>query len=172
MPRPTRSATRVLWLELLLVGALASVVLIFVQTYRASTSSRTVAEGAARDYAGFAAWSYREHLMAQMREAIDEVLGPVNHGDGLHMGPPIPRRSDLGHYFQWDAKCQCHMPRRGPVPLHFLGFAVGSDTLARRDQPGAAGSPGWLVDLQEGGGAMVGDTSPYPPQERRGSTTC
>jgi signal transduction histidine kinase len=145
-----RTARRVLWLELLLVGALASVALILAQTYRAATSSRGVAEGAMRDYAGFAAWSYREHLIMQVRQAIDEVLGPVNHGDGLHMGMEVPDASDLAHYLRWNEKCQCHLPRRGPIPLRYYAFALGSDSLAIAENRAPAGSPGWLVDPPPG----------------------
>ncbi len=145
-----RSARRVLWLELLLVGALVSVALILAQTYRAATSNRGVTEGALRDYAGFAAWSYREHLIMQLRQAIDEVLGPVNHGDGLHMGLGVPNASDLVHYLRWDDKCKCHVPRRGPSPLHFYAFALGSDSLAIAVNRAPAGSPGWLIDPPAG----------------------
>jgi hypothetical protein len=145
-----RSARRVLWLELLLVGALASVALILAQTYRAATSNRGVTEGAMRDYAGFAAWSYREHLIMQMRQSIDEVLGPVNHGDGLHMGMEVPDASDLAHYLRWDERCKCHMPRRGPIPLRYYAFALGSDSLAVAENRAPAGSPGWLVDPPPG----------------------
>lgn len=143
MARP-RSA--VLWLELLLVGALASVVLILAQTVRATGSSRIVAERALHDYAGFAAWSYREHLVTAMREAIDEVLGPVNHGEGLHTSPKIPPAGDLGHYLPWDQKCECHRPRHGPLPERYIGFTLGSDTLGIGVNLAPAGSPGWLVD--------------------------
>jgi signal transduction histidine kinase len=88
--------------------------------------------------------------MSEIREAIDEVLGPVNHGDGLHMGARIPDASDLGHYFQWDDKCKCHMPIRGPLPLHFLGFALGTDTLEVATNRAPASSRGWLVDQPKG----------------------
>jgi signal transduction histidine kinase len=103
-----------------------------------------------RDYAGFAAWSYREHLMTQVREAIDEALGPVNHGTGLHMGTEVPDASDLAHYLRWDPTCQCHVPRRGPVPERYYAFALGTDSLAIVTNRAPAGSPGWLVDPPPG----------------------
>jgi len=146
MARNSRPRSAVLWLELLLVGALASVVLILAQTIRATGSSRVVAQRALRDYAGFAAWSYREHLVTTLREAIDEVLGPVNHGDGLHVSPTIPHARELGHYLPWDVKCQCHKPRHGPLPERYLGFTLGTDTLGVGNNLAPPGSQGWLVD--------------------------
>ena len=71
MASPDRSRSAVVWLQLLLIGGLASVVLILAQAYRSSSSSRVVAERALRDYADFAAWSYREHFIARMREVVD-----------------------------------------------------------------------------------------------------
>ncbi len=146
MASPDRSRSAVVWLQLLLVGGLASVVLLLAQAYRSSSSSRVVAERALRDYADFAAWSYREHFIARMREVVDEVLGPVNHGDGFHQaGSQVPHARELGHYFRWDVKCLCHRPRVGPLPLRFYGFTLGSDTVALGDNLAAAGR-GWLVD--------------------------
>lgn len=144
---PSRSRSAVVWLQLLLVGGLASVVLILAQAYRSASSSRVVAERALRDYGDFAAWSYREHLIGRVREVIDEVLGPVNHGDGLHqMGNRVPDARELGHYFRWDVTCLCHRPHVGPLPLRFYGFTLGSDTVAVGDNLAATGTSGWLVD--------------------------
>ena len=146
MLRAPHSQRRLLWLELLLLGSLASVVLIAAQIYRASHANRDTAEGAMRDYAGFAAWSYREHLMSRIREAIDEVLGPVNHGDGLHMGREVPDAQDMGHFLAWDTDCMCHRPRRGPLPLRYLGFALDGDTLGISPNYAPSGTKGWLGD--------------------------
>ena len=121
--------------------------LILAQAYRSASSSRVVAERALKDYGNFAAWSYREHLIGRVREVVDEVLGPVNHGDGLHQsGGQVPNARDLGHYFRWDTACLCHRPRIGPLPLRFYGFTVGSDTVAVGDNLATTGTTGWLVD--------------------------
>jgi signal transduction histidine kinase len=146
MNRSDRSRMPTIWLQLLLVGGLASIVLILAQTYRASSSSHAVVERAMRDYAGFAAWSYREHLVTRLRDAIDEVLGAVNHGDGLHTSGRVPHARELGHYLRWDPECKCHRPRRGPRPERFLGFTVGSDTLGIGTNLAPAGTQGWIVD--------------------------
>lgn len=152
MSRTDRSRTPIIWLQLLLVGGLASVVLILSQTYRTSSSSQAVVERAMRDYAGFAAWSFREHLVTRLREAIDEVLGPVNHGEGYHTSAErrVPEARDLGHYLRWDTECKCHRPRRGPLPIRYVGFTLGSDTLAIGTNLAPAGNKGWIVDPPEG----------------------
>ena len=144
-----------LWLQILLVGGLACVVLLAVQAYRSQRSSRAMAERALRDYAHFAAWSYREHLAVRLREVTDELLGAVNHGDGLHESPSIPDVSELGHYLYYDEQCTCHRARRGPLPARFLGFTLGSDTLgvAVNRAPSAVG--GWRADGDVGGDRVV-----------------
>ncbi len=155
MASPDRSRTAVVWLQLLLVGGLASVVLILAQAYGTTRSSSVVAERALRDYGGFAAWSYREHLLAHFREVVDEVLGPVNHGDGLHQGTNVPHARDLGHFIAWDQRCLCHRPRTGPLPLRFYGFTIGSDTVGVGHNLATAGTDGWLVDPPAGRALQV-----------------
>jgi signal transduction histidine kinase len=151
MAAPARSRPAVVWLQLLLIGGLASVVLILVQAWRSTSSNTVVAERALTDYADFAAWSYREHLMAHLRDVVDEVLGAVNHGDGLHQaGSPAPHARELGHYLPFDERCACHRPRVGPLPLRYYGFTLGADTIAQGENLAAEGAPGWLVDPPSG----------------------
>jgi signal transduction histidine kinase len=146
MPRPTSSRPSVLWLQLLLAGALACVLIILAEAYRAARSSRDVAEHALRDYADFAAWSYREHLSTRLREAADALLGPVNHGEGLHTDPTIPPAAALGHYISWNTACLCHRPRAAPLPSRFFAFTLGSDTLGVAVNYAAPAVGGWLGD--------------------------
>ncbi|HVT40770.1 MAG TPA: hypothetical protein VHE78_17150, partial [Gemmatimonadaceae bacterium] len=141
-----RPRSAILWLQLLLVASMASVVVILGEAYRAARSSEVVAERASADYANFAAWSYREHLLMRIRDAVDELLGPVNHGDGLHINPSIPDAHEIGHYIPWDARCNCHRPRRGPSPLRYLGFRLGADTLGIGPNYAADSVDGWLAD--------------------------
>jgi signal transduction histidine kinase len=166
MSRTPRSRLAVIWLQLLLVGALACVVLILAEAFRAGHSSQLVAERALRDYADFAAWSYRQHLTTRLREAVDELLGPVNHGDGLHTSRTIPQARDLGHYVAWDERCLCHRPRRGPLPSRYLGFTLGADTLGVGVNLMKDGEDGWLVDPPDGSGHTVPAIA-YPPDESR-----
>ncbi len=130
MRRLTGNTSAVMWLQLLLVGGLATSAVALIEVFRASTSSHTVAQRTLRDYANFAAWSVQDHLVVKLRDAIDEVLGPVNHGDGLHTAMRVPSAGSLGHYFQWSDRCACHRPKRGPLPRRFLGFTLGTDTLS------------------------------------------
>ncbi|MEP6762903.1 MAG: HAMP domain-containing sensor histidine kinase [Gemmatimonadaceae bacterium] len=116
------------WLQVLLVAALACVALILADAFRAANSSHRVAERAIRDYASFAAWSYREHLTTAIRLGVDELLSPVNHGDALHNLRGIPDVDDMAKYMPWNAACDCHRPKRGPMPLRYVGFKLGSDT--------------------------------------------
>ena len=152
MSRPARSRPAVAWLQLLLVGTMACVVLILAEAMRAARSSATVAEHALRDYSNFAAWSYRQHLTTRLREAVDELLGPVNHGQGMHSDPRIPSAADMGHMIRWDETCLCHRPRRGPLPARFLAFKLGSDTLAVGLNFSPNRSQGWLGDPPMGMG--------------------
>jgi len=147
-PAPTRRVSS-LWLQLLLVGGLASIAILVVQTVRAARSSQLVVERALGDYSAFAAWSYREHLVADLRAAVDEILGPVNHGDGMHIAPIVPSAQQMGHLIRWNERCACHEPRHGPLPLRFYAFVLGSDTL------GIGGNQsreprGWLADPPDG----------------------
>jgi signal transduction histidine kinase len=139
-----------LWLQILLVGGLACVLLVLVQAYRAHQTSSAVAERALRDYAHFAAWSYREHLVVRLREVAGELLGAVNHGDQLHVNPRVPAAQDLGHYLPYDESCACHTAQYGPLPARFFGLTLGSDTVAVGVNHIAQGSAGWLADNPDG----------------------
>lgn len=153
--RPSTAArTSALWLQLLLVGGLASVAILLVQTYRAARMSRSVTERALRDYGAFAAWSYREHLTADLRGAIDEVLGPVNHGGALHTDPPVPDATRMGHLLRWNPTCNCHETMRGPLPLHFYAYVLGSDSMGVARNYRQQGR-GWLGDPVDGAAAPL-----------------
>jgi hypothetical protein len=108
LSRRSRPAT--LWLQILLVGGLACAVIVLVQVYRLQRSNWSVVERALRDYSTFAAWSYGQHLTSQVRESVDELLGAVNHGDGMHTSPRIPDARDMGHFIPMDIECNCHRP--------------------------------------------------------------
>ena len=140
-PRPGRPPT--LWLQLLLVGGLACAVIVLVQAYRAQRSSRVMAERALRDYAHFAAWSYREHLTVRLREVTGELLGAVNHGDELHQGPLVPDAAEMRDYLPYEERCACRTTHYGPLPERFLGLTLGSDTIAIASNVVYAGSHDW-----------------------------
>jgi signal transduction histidine kinase len=141
-----RSRPATLWLQILLVGGLACVVIVLVQVYRLQRSNYSVVERALRDYSTFAAWSYGQHLTSRIRESVDELLGAVNHGDGLHTTPRIPDAREMGHGIPMDMECNCHRPDHGPMPLHFIGFTLGSDTISIGLNLAGPDFRGWLAD--------------------------
>jgi signal transduction histidine kinase len=71
-PRLTRWAP--LLLLLLSLGIAATAI---YHTAQASRSHRATAEGLIRDYAAFAAWSFRQHAGARMRRSFHGTLEPV-----------------------------------------------------------------------------------------------
>src|SRR5215210_2298868 len=117
------------WTSLLLLASIALTTLGVVEASRAVRSQRAVAEHALRDYAGFAAWSYQQHLRERLGRATEEVLGAFNHGHDIHRGPKVPSVMDVPHYIYTDRRCNCHQPQRGPLPAAFLAFRIGTDTL-------------------------------------------
>ncbi|MFI5310440.1 MAG: sensor histidine kinase [Gemmatimonadales bacterium] len=145
-----RPRSAILWLQLLVVASLAVVVIVLGEAYRAARSTQAVSERALADYANFAAWSFREHALTRIREAVDELLGPVNHGEGLHTGAGIPDVSALGHYIRWNEACKCHRPWHGPSPVRYVGFTLGSDTLGVGSNYAPDSVGGWLADPPAG----------------------
>ncbi len=125
MSRPP-ARFRLSWPLVLLVGGLACTVLALFEAQRSVRSNQVVAERALTAYAHFAGWSYEEHFSEEMRLAVQEVLGGVNM---FHQSPPIPDARQMGHGLTWSDSCQCHAPRYGPLPVAFVGFALGRDTL-------------------------------------------
>lgn len=147
MSRRSRPAT--LWLQILLVGGLASVLIILVQSFRLQRSNWIVVERALKDYSTFAAWSYGQHLTAHIRESVDELLAPVNHGDGMHTSPRIPDARDMGHFIPMNEACNCHRPEHGPMPLRYYGFTLGSDTISVGVNLAGPSVSGWLADTAD-----------------------
>ena len=117
------------WTSLLLLATIALTTIGVIEAGRAARSQRAVAERALRDYAGFAAWSYQQHLREKLGRATEELLGPFNHGHDIHRGPGVPPVGDMAHYITFDRLCNCHVPQRGPKPAAFLAFRLGTDTL-------------------------------------------
>ena len=76
----------------------------------------------------------------------------------FHESPPIPPAGGPGHALPWNAACGCHRPRFGPLPVAFLGFTLGSDTLgvAYNQAPlGIARLAGRHADADVTGGAAT-----------------
>src|SRR6476469_3229654 len=105
------------WTALLLLASIALTTVGVVEASRSVRTQRAVAEHALRDYAGFAAWSYQQHLRGVLALATEELLGAVNHGHELHQSPRIPPAAELAHYVRMSRDCDCHVPRFGPSPV-------------------------------------------------------
>ncbi|MEO7998685.1 MAG: HAMP domain-containing sensor histidine kinase, partial [Gemmatimonadaceae bacterium] len=78
------------------------------------------------------------------------LLSPVNHGESVHTDEHTPDVTSIGHYIKWNAACLCHRPRKGPLPLRYVGFTLGSDTV--KFGPNFSSQPklGFLADAPEG----------------------
>ena len=133
------------WTSLLLLASIALTTIGVIEASRAVRSQRAVAERALRDYAGFAAWSYQQHLREKLGRATEELLGPFNHGHDIHRGPNVPSVGDMAHYVKFDRLCNCHVPQRGPKPAAFLAFRLGADTLGVALNSHPRPDEGWEV---------------------------
>src|SRR5438105_1676488 len=144
MPYPRFPAIR--WPTLLLLASVGFTALGVLEANKAIRSQRAVAEHALHDYAGFAAWSYEQHLRDDIARATREILGAVNHGDGMHSNPHVPDSHELAHYLPWNPRCGCHRPQEGPSPLIFFGWKLGTDTLGVGVNMHSDPAEGWEVD--------------------------
>jgi len=133
------------WTSLLLLASIALTTIGVVEASRAVRSQRAVAERALRDYAGFAAWSYQQHLREKLGRATEELLGAFNHGHDVHRSPNVPSAGDIPHYIYFDRRCNCHVPQRGPRPAAFLAFRLGTDTLGVALNSHPRPDEGWEV---------------------------
>ena len=96
-----------------------------IEAQRALRSQRDVARRALREYASFAAWSYAQRLVDTLNMLEREVIGAVNHGDGMHTNPKVPPARELAHNLPWDNQCMCHRARTGPNPDQFFAIKLG-----------------------------------------------
>jgi signal transduction histidine kinase len=117
------------WTSLLLLASIGLTTIGVVEASRAVRSQRAVAEHALRDYAGFAAWSYQQHLREQLGRATEEVVGAFNHNHDIHRGPNVPPVTSMPFYLPKERPCDCRQPQHGPSPFAFLAFRIGTDTL-------------------------------------------
>src|SRR5215216_5225084 len=112
MASPRLPALR--WTTLLLMASIGLTTIGVVEASRAVRSQRAVAEHALLDYAGFAAWSYQQHLRERLGRATEELLGSFNHGHDVHRGSNVPPVTDVPHYIHTDRQCNCHQTQFGP----------------------------------------------------------
>jgi signal transduction histidine kinase len=149
------------WSLLLLLASVIATVAAFAQARHMNRSQQAMLESVTRDYSDFAAWSYQQHLEQSMLNAAGEVLGPVNHGDGVHTSPRIPTARDLVHFLPWDDQCMCHRARRGPSPEIMFAFSLASDTVGIGVNYRRPKDDGWLGD-PPGEGPDLADGTAIP----------
>lgn len=79
-----------------------------------------------RDYAAFAAWSYRERLTADLGESMWLTLNPIGHIP-IHLDPRTPPVERLALYRETSlATCHCDSPAR---PATYFRYGMRSDSL-------------------------------------------
>lgn len=137
---------RLRWPLIVLLISIGLTAVAAFEAQRAVRSQRALAERALQEYAGFAAWSYAQHLLLAIHAIEREVIGAVNHGENMHTDRRIPTASDLAHYLPFDDRCSCHRTLAGPSPETFFAvdvrahdMTVGVNTHERPDE-------GWEVD--------------------------
>jgi len=155
------------WTTLLLAASIALTTIGVVEASRAVRSQRAVAEHALRDYAGFAAWSYQQHLQARLGRATEELVGAFNHGHDVHRGPNVPPVESMPHYIYTDRECNCHRPQYGPSPFAFLAFRLGTDTLGVALNAHPDPHDGWEVDRGVPMAMLSEGAQRYPDAARR-----
>jgi len=155
------------WTTLLLAASIALTTIGVVEASRAVRSQRAVAEHALRDYAGFAAWSYQQHLQARLGRATEELVGAFNHGHDVHRGDNVPAVESMPHYIFTDRECMCHRPQWGPSPFAFLAFRIGTDTLGIALNAHPDPHDGWEVDRGVPMAMMSEGAQRYTPAVRR-----
>lgn len=155
------------WTTLLLAASIALTTIGVVEASRAVRSQRAVAEHALRDYAGFAAWSYQQHLQARLGRATEELIGAFNHGHDVHRGTNVPAVESMPHYIYTDRDCNCHRPQWGPSPFAFLAFRIGTDTLGIQLNAHADPHDGWEVDRGVPMAMLNAGAQRYPAAVRR-----
>jgi signal transduction histidine kinase len=154
------------WPAVLLALAVGLIALGVLEVTRAIRTQEATARRVVQDYSRFAAWSYQQHAGALLADALAELLGAVNHGEGVHESPRIPQAGDLAHYLPWSPKCACHRPRVGAIPSIFFGFTLGSDTLGLGVNTHPRPAEGWEVDRPLPVPVVEGVVD-YSPGERR-----
>ena len=154
------------WTSLLLLASIALTTIGVVEASRAMRSQRVIAERALRDYAGFAAWSYQQHLREKLSAATEELVGAFNHGHDVHQSSNVPPVASVPTYIRGDRLCACYVPQRGPSPQAFFAFRIGTDTLGVALNAHSEPATGWRVDREVPPAMLDWGARAYPPATR------
>lgn len=128
--RPSNTPLVLLAASLGLIGVAAGVAVVTAWKARANTRQLL------GDYAAFAGWSYRQHLMEEFGTTLWSTVGPIGHREPHH-GRDVPAAFKLPIYRENNlTDCRCGP---GPAPATYFRFRLGGDSL---DLSGDSLSPG------------------------------
>jgi signal transduction histidine kinase len=161
------TSLRLRWPLVVLLVSIALTAIAAFDAQRAIRAQDAVVTRALNEVVSFTSWSYSQHLQEQLANAEREILGAVNHGDNLHTGREVPPANELVQYLYFDQRCQCHRPRRGPVPANFLAFKLGSERLDVAANSYRAPGQGWRVDDPLPEPLAAGTQPQYTEAEKR-----
>jgi len=146
----------------LLIVSVGLTAIAAIDAHRATVAQQETVARAMTQVGSFAVWSYSRRLEDRVTAMLREALGAVNHGDNVHMRPPVPDARELAHYLPFDSRCNCHRTRFGPNPRNLFAFKLGERELdvARNTHPNPL--EGWEVDRAP----LVQLGPPYSDAER------
>jgi len=147
----------------LLIVAVGLTAIAAIDAHRATVAQQETVARAMTQFGSFGVWSYTRRLEDRITAMLSEALGAVNHGDHVHMRPPVPSARDLAHYLPFDSRCECHHTRFGPNPRNLFAFRLGERELdvAINTHPNPV--EGWEVDRAP----LMRIVAPYSDEERR-----
>ena len=155
------------WPLPLLLVSLALTAVAALDAHRAVVSQDATVRRAMREFSSFAAWSYGQKLEERLGVMLREALGAVNHGENLHMKPPVPRAHNLAHILPFDTRCNCHRTRFGPNPAALFAFRLGQDSLEVALNTHPEPAEGWEVDRPPMAVLPAGASPNYSREERK-----
>lgn len=155
------------WPLVLLLVSLALTAVAAFDAHRAVASQDATVNRAMREFSSFAAWSFGQRLEDRLSVMLRESLGAVNHGENLHMQPPVPRALNLAHNLPFDTRCNCHRTRFGPLPAALFAFKLGEDTLDVAVNTHPRPYDGWEVDRAMPAVLPAGASPNYTHEDRR-----
>jgi signal transduction histidine kinase len=153
------------WPLVVLLVSIGLTAVAAIEAQRTLRSQHAVAERALREYANFAAWSYGQHLSDTLAVIERELVGAVNHGNGMHVAPEVPDAHDLESYLPFDRRCLCHTAHTGPNPQNFFAFKIGEGSLDVGPPPDGRDGLGWAMNMDMGMDMpMTMDRNPPAPR--------
>jgi signal transduction histidine kinase len=153
-PRLTRWAP--LLLLLLSLGIAATAILYSAQ---ASRSHRATAEGLLRDYAAFAAWSFRQHAGTRMGRSFSGALEPVAR-IRVGAGPPTSVTADEMLAFNRSRAPDPASHVAAYTPSYFFRVPLGEGEATFAGELPGPEERSWIAAIIREDAARIGDNEP------------